>query len=82
MGALFQSVLVGGEPLKTRTFSSLSMKAATPSPQVPLLASRNEEGRNVELPNIMYMELKFDSNNESEVQKDENVSNEGSVWNL
>ncbi|CAI9767317.1 unnamed protein product [Fraxinus pennsylvanica] len=75
-GSIVSKCSCWGEPLKTRTFSSLSMKAAAPSPQVPLLASRNEEGRNVELPNIKYMELKFDSNNESEVQKDENVSNE------
>ncbi|CAI9773754.1 unnamed protein product [Fraxinus pennsylvanica] len=64
-----------GEPLKTRTSSTLSMNAPTPSPRLPLLASRNEEGRSGELPHIKYKELNFNSANESEVQEDENVSN-------
>ncbi|KAL2462912.1 putative myosin-binding protein 6 [Forsythia ovata] len=68
-----------GELLKTRTSStysrSLSMDAPTPSPRAPLLANRNEGVHNMELPHIKYKELKFNSDNEPEVQEDENVLN-------
>ncbi|KAM7475579.1 hypothetical protein LguiB_022822 [Lonicera macranthoides] len=75
-----------GEPLKTRSSmkkiiqsSSLTnlisySQVPTSSPRAPIVMGKIEEGRNLELPNVRYPELKFMSDNESEVQKDEDVS--------
>ncbi|KAI3464018.1 hypothetical protein Pfo_020681 [Paulownia fortunei] len=72
-----------GEPLKLRSSSkyvrSLSMNSPAPSPRASWLASRNEEGRNIELPRIRYSELKLMSDTNSEVPEDDasNVDNQG-----
>lgn len=75
-----------GEPLKTRSSlkkiiqsSSLTnlisySQVPTSSPRAPIVMGKIEEGRNLELPNVRYPELKFMLDNESEVHKDEDVS--------
>ncbi|KAL0385006.1 UNVERIFIED_CONTAM: putative myosin-binding protein 6 [Sesamum radiatum] len=71
------------EPLKVKPAAkymrSLSMNAPAPSPRASWLASKNEEGRNTELPHIRYAELKFTSDTDSEVPEDDssNVENQG-----
>ncbi|XP_071904162.1 probable myosin-binding protein 5 isoform X2 [Coffea arabica] len=69
-----------GDPLKTRPSSkfirssSMNANAPTPSPRAPLLSWKNEDGRNPELPHIRYTELKFMSDNDSELPEDEDAS--------
>ncbi|KAK4427209.1 putative myosin-binding protein 5 [Sesamum alatum] len=69
------------EPLKvksaTKFMRSLSMNAPAPSPRASWL-SRNEEGRNMELPPSRYAELKFTSDTDSEIPEDDssNVENQ------
>ncbi|KAL0421854.1 UNVERIFIED_CONTAM: putative myosin-binding protein 5 [Sesamum latifolium] len=71
------------EPLKVKSAAkymrSLSMNAPAPSPRASWLASKNEEGRNTELPHIRYAELKFTSDTDSEVLEvdSSNVVNQG-----
>ncbi|CAL5441334.1 unnamed protein product [Camellia sinensis] len=76
-----------GEPLKVRPSvkamncspsmnASLVSLAPTPSPRAPPAVTwKNEEVRNLELPHIRYTELKFMSDNESELMEDEDSSN-------
>ncbi|KAL0357542.1 UNVERIFIED_CONTAM: putative myosin-binding protein 6 [Sesamum calycinum] len=71
------------EPLKVKPAAkymrSLSMNAPAPSPRASWLASKNEEGRNTELPPVRYAELKFTSDTDSEVPEDDssNIENQG-----
>ncbi|KAE9467320.1 hypothetical protein C3L33_00768, partial [Rhododendron williamsianum] len=64
-----------GEALKMKPSSSMNAsflsQAPAPSPRAPVLTWKNEESRNLELPHIRYTELKFMSDNESEIPDDE-----------
>lgn len=64
-----------GEALKMKPSTSMNAsflsQAPAPSPRAPVLTWKNEESRNLELPHIRYTELKFMSDNESEIPDDE-----------
>ncbi|KAJ7945936.1 Myosin-binding protein [Quillaja saponaria] len=71
-----------GVPLKVKSSYSKGKNAAatfslapTPSPRAhPYVTLKNEESRGLELPHIRYTELKFMSDNDSEVPEDEDAS--------
>lgn len=68
-----------GDPLKPKSCSklnrSLSMNAPASSPRAPWFPGRNDEGGNLDLPQIRYTELKLNDYNESEMlHEDENGS--------
>ncbi|KAG8388645.1 hypothetical protein BUALT_Bualt02G0146900 [Buddleja alternifolia] len=69
-----------GETLQARSSSKHkpSLTISVASPRASWLASRNEEGRNIELPPVRYTEIKI-SDNETEVQEEDasNVNNQG-----
>lgn len=67
------------DPLKPKTTSklnrSLSMNAPASSPRAPWFPGRNDEGGNLDLPQIRYTELKLTDYNDSELlHDDENAS--------
>ncbi|KAJ7956309.1 Myosin-binding protein [Quillaja saponaria] len=70
-----------GEPLKVKSSypkgknAALFTQAPAPSPRAhPHVTSKNEETRSLELPHIRYKELKFMSDNDSEIAEDEDAS--------
>ncbi|KAK2663877.1 hypothetical protein Ddye_002451 [Dipteronia dyeriana] len=69
-----------GDSLKVKSHAraknvNLTSLAPAPSPRVSFLGSRHDETRNLELPHIRYSELKFVSDNETEVPEEEDGSN-------
>ncbi|XP_021615325.1 probable myosin-binding protein 5 isoform X2 [Manihot esculenta] len=72
-----------GEPLKAKSYfkgkgSSMVSQAPTPSPRAPFGNLKNEDHRNMELPNMRFTELKF-SDNESEPHEDDDGQNTSHV---
>ncbi|XP_019243663.1 PREDICTED: probable myosin-binding protein 5 isoform X4 [Nicotiana attenuata] len=74
-----------GEPLKLRSKYKRNLsingdiysQAPAPSPRSPLTTWKNEELRNLELPHVRYTELKFTSDNDSDLPDDEGHQNAG-----
>ncbi|KAH7528539.1 hypothetical protein FEM48_Zijuj05G0082800 [Ziziphus jujuba var. spinosa] len=54
--------------------ASLISQGPTPSPRAPFVNSRGHDHRGLELPHIRYTELKFISDNESELPEDDDAS--------
>lgn len=54
--------------------ASLISQGPTPSPRAPFMNFRGAEHRGLELPHIRYTELKFISDNESELPEDDDAS--------
>lgn len=69
-----------GQPLKIKSSNpkgrhpSRLSQGPTPSPRAPCVKSRSNENRGLELPHIRYTELKFISENESELPEDDDGS--------
>ncbi|KAG6736212.1 hypothetical protein POTOM_061061 [Populus tomentosa] len=68
-----------GNPLKVKAYTKGKIagtlsQAPPPSPSVPLVSLRNEDPRKLDLSHVRYTELNF-SENDSELQDDEDVSN-------
>lgn len=60
-----------GHVPRSASHGNLLSQAPTPSPRAPFFATRNEDFRHLELPQIRHMDLKFSSDNESELLEDE-----------
>ncbi|KAL6318748.1 hypothetical protein AAG906_001221 [Vitis piasezkii] len=60
-----------GHVPRSASHGNLLSQAPTPSPRAPFVATRNEDFRHLELPQIRHMDLKFSSDNESELLEDE-----------
>ncbi|CAL5374766.1 unnamed protein product [Camellia sinensis] len=82
----FQPCSCCGEALKMRPSSKTMTRSSSinarllsqvpaPSPRAPMVTWKNEDSRNLELPHIRLMALKFMSENESELPEDEFGSN-------
>ncbi|GAV74391.1 Zein-binding domain-containing protein [Cephalotus follicularis] len=65
-----------GKPLKVKSSNSKVLKssglssAPAPSPRAPFVTARNQETRNLDLPHTRYSQLRFTSDNQSELPED------------